>query len=101
MPTNSVCGVCCSTDCKAWHTECKGCIELGGRIPWAVFYGREYCPIFQCVADRGFTSCADCGQAPCEVWYATRNPDASEEEFAADIASRLKNLGLGDSPQRA
>ncbi len=92
MKVLSVCGVCCSTDCRAYKSECEGCVELGGKIPWAVFYNQEYCPIFQCVRDKGLSSCAECGEAPCQVWYDTRDPDASDEQFAADLANRLKNL---------
>ncbi len=100
MNVLSVCGVCCSSDCRAYKTECAGCVALGGKIPWAVFYDAEYCPIFQCVADKGFASCADCGEAPCPVWYATRDPHASDEQFAADLASRLANLAtLKQTPE--
>jgi hypothetical protein len=88
----SVCGVCCPTDCKAYQTECEGCVALGGGIPWAVFYDREFCPIFDCVRDKGFSSCADCGLAPCQVWLDTRDPSASDGQFAADLANRLSNL---------
>ncbi len=88
----STCGVCCSTDCKAYHTECEGCNELLGKVSWAVYYGQEHCPIYACAANLGLTSCAQCGKAPCEIWYSTKNPDASDEEFAADLASRLHNL---------
>ncbi len=88
----SVCGVNCSTDCRAYSVECAGCNELQGKVAWAVYYGRERCPIYDCAKEKGLSSCSDCGQAPCKVWYDTRNPDASDAEFEADIASRLKNL---------
>lgn len=92
MKVLSICGVCCATDCRAYKTECEGCVELEGRIPWAVFYGREFCPIVDCAREKGFSSCAECGLAPCQVWLDTRDPDVSDEQFAADIASRLKHL---------
>jgi len=88
----SVCGVICATDCRAYKVECDGCNELSGKVSWAVFYGRERCPIYDCAMSKGLSSCGDCGQAPCSVWYDTRNPDASDEEFAADLNSRLKHL---------
>jgi hypothetical protein len=92
MDNLSVCGVRCSTDCKAYGTECAGCIPLEGKVSWAVFYGKEHCPIYDCVTDKGLPSCGDCGQAPCDIWVLTRNPDASDEEYAADINNRLQNL---------
>lgn len=88
----SRCGVICGTDCRAFGTECAGCVELEGKIPWAVFYGRDDCPIHACVAKMGFEHCGQCGKAPCETWLATRNPDATDEDFAADLTSRLRNL---------
>jgi hypothetical protein len=88
----SVCGVNCSTDCKAYQTECAGCNELGGKVSWAEFYGSEYCPIYSCAKALGYLSCSECKKPPCEIWYSTKNPDMTDEEFAADIESRLKNL---------
>jgi hypothetical protein len=67
-------------------------VELEGRVEWAPFYGKERCPIYECVLAKGITSCGDCGLAPCKVWYDTRNPDASDEEFKADLDNRLANL---------
>jgi len=88
----SVCGVNCSTDCRAFKVECDSCNELQGKVSWAVFYGRERCPIYDCTLEKDFISCGDCGLAPCKVWYDTRNPDASDAEFETDINSRLANL---------
>ncbi len=88
----SKCGVICKCDCKAYQTECEGCIELEGKVSWAPFYDLEHCPIYACVVDKGLETCAGCGLAPCEIWIKTRNPEISDEEFEADINSRLSNL---------
>lgn len=88
----SVCGVCCSADCRAYQTECEGCNALCGKVSWAAHYGRENCPLYACALERGFASCGDCGEAPCAVWLETRSPLVSDEEFSADIDSRLENL---------
>ncbi|MDY0319076.1 MAG: DUF3795 domain-containing protein [Candidatus Cloacimonadaceae bacterium] len=88
----SKCGVICASDCRAYSTECDGCNELDGQVSWAEFYGLNTCPIYACVLQKGLSTCADCGQAPCQIWYDTRNPDASDQEFMADIRSRLANL---------
>jgi hypothetical protein len=88
----SVCGIHCLTDCKAYKTECEGCNELTGKVSWAQFYGKTHCPIYECVEQKCIKSCNECGKAPCEIWHSTRNPEASDEEFDADIKSRLKNL---------
>jgi hypothetical protein len=88
----SVCGVNCSTDCHAFGTDCEGCNQLQGKVSWAPFLGRECCPIYDCVSGKGLKSCGDCGLAPCSVWYETRNPDATDAEFEADLKSRSTNL---------
>lgn len=88
----SVCGVNCATDCRAYKAECAGCKELSGKFSWAEFYDREDCPIYACVLSQGFSSCKDCGKQPCELWLQTRNPEATDAEFEADISSRLRNL---------
>ncbi len=94
----SKCGVNCRTDCRAYESECAGCNELKGRVSWAVYYGKDLCPIYQCLIDRGLNNCGVCGKAPCQIWIDTRNPDASDEEFAADIALRLRNWAEMQSP---
>ena len=92
MTDLSVCGVNCSTDCRAFGSECAGCNALEGKVSWADFMEKTHCPIYSCVQERGIASCAECGQAPCKVWIDTHNPDASDEEFQADLDNRLKNL---------
>lgn len=92
MKTLSKCGVCCATDCKAYKIECDGCNELKGKVPWAKFYDKILCPIYECTVQKNFLSCDECGKAPCELWFSTRDPDFSDEEFQADIDSRLKNF---------
>ncbi len=92
MKDLSKCGVCCSTDCKAYKIECDGCNELEGNISWAKYYGKTICPIYECAEQKGLPSCKECGKAPCEIWFSTRNPDLTDEEFQADIDSRLKNF---------
>lgn len=88
----SRCGVICATDCHAFGAECEGCVALAGRVSWAAFLDRDDCPIYACAAGKGLSDCGQCGSAPCQLWYDTRNPDASDEEFAADITSRVANL---------
>ncbi|MCK5050440.1 MAG: DUF3795 domain-containing protein [Candidatus Cloacimonetes bacterium] len=93
----SKCGVCCSTDCKAYKIECDGCNELEGKVAWAKFYGKILCPIYECAEQMEFASCKECGKAPCEIWISTRNPDFTDKEFQTDINSRLKNFEEQDN----
>jgi hypothetical protein len=92
VSAQAVCGVICATDCRAYRLECEGCNELEGKVSWAVYYGGTHCPIYSCVKEKGFLSCGECGLAPCEVWLSTRNPEATDAEFQADLDNRLANL---------
>ena len=92
MKNLSKCGVNCSTDCKAYKVECDGCNELEGKVSWAKFLGKVLCPIYECSVVAGFADCKECGKAPCDLWFSTRDPDFTDEQFQADIDSRLKNL---------
>ena len=56
------------------------------------FINKILCPIYECTVQKGVSSCKECGKAPCELWLSTRNPDFTDEEFQADIDSRLKNF---------
>ena len=86
-----MCGVDCRA-CKAYGDECDGCRELEGAVPWAPFLGVTVCPSYACAENRGFVSCAPCGEKPCQLWADTRSPDVSDADFARDIALRLENL---------
>jgi hypothetical protein len=88
----SKCGVNCSSDCKAYQVDCDGCTELEGKVSWAPFYGKDACPIYECANTSGYQSCGECGQAPCSIWYDTKNPDITDAEFEVDIQSRLTNM---------
>ena len=86
------CGVICAVDCPAYNTECAGCNDLSGKISWAKYLGLEKCPIYSCIVSKGLSDCGQCGDAPCKLWLETRDPSASDEGFAADLAKRLENL---------
>jgi hypothetical protein len=74
--------------------ECAGCNKLQGQVSWAKYLNKTVCPIYTCVKQKGFSSCRDCDLPPCHIWLIeTKNPDVSEQAFAADITNRLKNLG--------
>ncbi len=89
----TVCGVVCETDCSAFGENCKGCNQLKGKVSWAPEIGKEICPIYTCVEKKGFKSCGECSNRPCDIWLKeTKNPSIPEEDFFKDINSRLNNL---------
>ena len=88
----TTCGVYCETECRAYSRECDGCNKLKGKVSWAKFYGKDICPIYKCAKEKSFVTCAECSQIPCKIWFDTRNPDLTDDEFDQEIQGRLKNL---------
>lgn len=68
-----------------------GCNESCGKV-FHVPEGRV-CTIYGCSVQRKkLVNCAECGQLPCSIWKATKDPQLSEMEFEKSIAERVKNL---------
>lgn len=86
----SVCGTDCST-CYCFGQMCNGCNACEGKV-FHVPEGRT-CAIYDCVRnDRGMSNCGQCGEVPCKIWLATRDPKFSDEEFNENVASRVQML---------
>lgn len=85
---------CCGTDCGkcgAYGNMCTGCNEAQGKVFHAPA-GRA-CPIYQCsVSKSKLATCASCEKMPCEIWYGTKDPALSQEDFEAGIRERVGNL---------
>ena len=37
-------------------------------------------------------NCGECGEVPCKIWFDTRDPKFSDEEFNENIAMRVQAL---------
>lgn len=87
---------CCGADCggcRAFPDECGGCRNTQGRVPWTGFLQLECCPIHVCcVLEQHRDHCGNCPQFPCRRFWDTKNPALTEEEFAADLEARRRNL---------
>jgi hypothetical protein len=87
----SVCGADCG-ECSCLKDKiCKGCNKSEGKVfhcPKGEECGIYYC----CVIDRGYESCLDCPDIPCDIWKKTRDPKLSDEEFEASIEERISRL---------
>ena len=84
----------CGTDCSAcpfYGKQCQGCNEACGRA----FHmeGGKPCPLYACCANRHrYATCAECANAPCDIWRAMRDPSMTDDEFEASIRERMGNL---------
>lgn len=90
MAQISVCGSDCGA-CSYYGSLCKGCSTCEGKV----FHAPKgsACPIYDCaVNQKHFAGCGTCGQAPCQVWRDTRDPQLTDEAFEQSIRERLKML---------
>lgn len=85
---------CCGTECgncSYYGNLCKGCNETDGKVFHAP--AGKACPIYQCsVGKCKFATCAACGNLPCDIWMATKDPNLAQEEFDENVRGRVKNL---------
>ena len=77
----SVCGADCGNCSCLKEKICKGCSK-----------GEECAIYYCCVIDRGYESCIDCPDIPCDVWKKVRDPKLTDEEFEASIEERVSRL---------
>lgn len=86
----SVCGTDCSK-CYCFGKMCNGCNSCEGKV----FHAPEgkACPIYDCVKnDRCMQNCGECGELPCKIWFDTRDPKLSDEEFHENVEMRVQTL---------
>lgn len=86
----SVCGTDCSA-CYCFGKMCNGCNSCKGKV----FHAPEgkACPIYDCVRNnKCMQNCGECGEIPCKLWFDTREPKFSDEEFKENIAMRVQTL---------
>lgn len=86
----SVCGTDCSA-CYCFGKMCNGCNSCEGKV----FHASEgkTCSIYDCVRNnRGMQNCGECGELPCKIWFDTRDPKYSDEEFHENVEMRVQTL---------
>lgn len=90
MDKMSVCGMDCGA-CYCFGKLCNGCDSCEGKV----FHAPEgaACPIYDCVKNnRGLQDCGTCEEAPCQIWFDTRDPKFTDEEFSENVANRIQAL---------
>lgn len=86
----SACGTDCA-DCPLHGDMCPGCNAVKGKV----FHAPEgaACPLFACCANRHrYATCGECGELPCALMRATRDPNLSDAAFEESIRTRVGNL---------
>ncbi len=90
MDKMSVCGMDCGA-CYCFGKLCNGCDSCEGKF----FHAPEgaACPIYDCVKNnRGLQDCGTCEEAPCRIWFDTRDPKFTDEEFNENVTNRIQAL---------
>lgn len=85
------CGADCG-ECEKYQKECQGCFETQGKIYWAAYIGKETCPYYECVQEKGHNNCGDCAKLPCSLWYAMKDPDWTDEQHEQSICGRVEKF---------
>jgi len=89
------CGCNCS-DCPLFNKDCKGCYDIQGKPCWLTEVNLEVCDFYECaVINKKLKHCGECGQIPCDNFWANKNPDWTEEQHKKIVESRtilLKEL---------
>lgn len=69
---------------NADQINCEGCLSEGTRFAWCF-----KCPIRACVLEKGYQSCAECGNLPCESirWLYDSVPEVKENLIALRSSS--------------
>lgn len=88
----SLCGANCD-DCAEYGETCEGCAAIAGKVFWAGYMGSDICPIYDCcTAKKGLRHCGECGELPCQLYFATKDPRLSDEEHRMGVERRVAAL---------
>ncbi len=89
------CGLICES-CSFTESCGGGCHEGGGKPFYIKDFGVEVCPMYDCaVTQKGYTTCGECAELPCQIFYDWRDPSMSEEQHLQSINARVEALKNG------
>jgi hypothetical protein len=97
----SICGIDCDIACiecnknneEFFENPCKGCNEVKGKLFWTQYLGLDTCPIYNCcVHEKQLDHCGKCTELPCAIYFNTKDPSISDEEFKQSIQERVDLL---------
>ena len=90
------CGIIC--DGCPYQESCGGsCQACGGKPFYIRDFGVEVCPLYDCpVNQKGFKTCGECPELPCQLYYDWRDPSMSEEDHLKSINDRVEGLKSGE-----
>ena len=89
----SPCGINCGEFEACKEAGCGGCHEIKGKPFYIKDFGIEVCPMYDCpVNKKGYKSCAECPELPCQIFYDWKDPSMTDEAHINSINERVKIL---------
>lgn len=85
----------CGIDCGScdFDESCKDCHSAEGKPPYLADFGVEVCPMYDCpVNNKGYKTCGECPELPCQIFYDWKDPSMTDEEHINSINERVKTL---------
>jgi len=88
----SPCGIACE-ECHLKETCGGGCHAIKGKPFYLQDFGMEVCPLYDCpVNKKGFMTCGECPELPCQLFYDWKDPEMTEEAHLQSVKDRTDAL---------
>ena len=88
----SPCGIDCDT-CPLKDQCSGGCFGIEGKPFYLKDFGVEVCPMYDCaVNQKGYKSCGECADLPCQIFYDWKDPSMTDEEHIQGVNDRVAGL---------
>lgn len=89
----SPCGINCGALEVCKSAGCGGCHVIQGKPFYLKDFGVEVCPIYDCAVNKkGYKTCGECEQLPCQIIYDWRDPSMTEEEHRRAVENNAMLL---------
>ena len=86
----------CGIDCDACHLKEKcgnGCQNSCGKPFYIENFGVTCCPIYDCsVNKKGYKTCGECPDLPCQLFFDWKDPSMSDEEHREGVNTNVALL---------
>lgn len=89
------CGIICE-GCPQQESCGGSCFACGGKPFYLKEFGAEVCAIFDCAVNKkGYETCGECADLPCQIIQDWRDPSMSDEAHQQSIDERTAALKNG------
>ena len=85
----------CGIDCEecSFFESCGGCVACEGKPFYLKDFGVDVCLLFDCpVNQKGYTTCGECPELPCQLFYDWKDPEMTEEAHLQSVKDRTESL---------